>query len=202
MLTAQTLLLFNAASFVAVASPGPAFLVCLQAALRGGAREGIMTGAGLALMAGLWTLGALTGLQALFAAFPILHETLRYGGALLILLFAILIWRSAHVPVADAPRISGRRAFLNGFLLNLGNPKSILFAAGVLVVIFPPGLTAGEIVFVTANHIALEAAVYATLALLMSRDRIRARYLAAKPLIARIMAVVLAGLGLRLLLSS
>ncbi|WGH78761.1 LysE family translocator [Jannaschia ovalis] len=201
-LTVAQLAAFNAALFVACAAPGPAFLVCTQASLRGGRKEGVVTGLGLAVMAGLWTLAALLGLEALFELFPLAYTAMKLGGALLVLVFAIQIWRGAHAPVTAAPPVSRRRAFLRGFLLNLGNPKSILFAAGVLLVIFPPGLSAAEIALITANHIALEIAVYSTLAFLMSRDRVRARYLAFKPLISRAMALVLGGLGLRLLVTA
>jgi threonine/homoserine/homoserine lactone efflux protein len=202
VLTAGHLLAFNVALFLAVAAPGPAFLVCVQAALRGGRREGVLTGIGLAVVAGLWTLAALLGLDALFAAFPYAYATLKTGGAVVVLAIAIQVWRGAKHPVRPASPTSARRALVRGALLNLGNPKSILFSAGVLLVIFPPGLSPIEMAAVTVNHIALEIAVYATLAHLMSRDRVRLRYLAAKPTIARVMAVVLGGLGLNLLVSS
>ncbi|MGB3408209.1 MAG: LysE family translocator [Jannaschia sp.] len=201
-LTAGHLLAFNVALFFAVAAPGPAFLVCVQASLTGGRREGIVTGIGLAVMAGLWTLAALLGLEALFEMFPPAYRTLRIGGALLVMVFAVLIWRTARDPVADALPTSRRRAFLRGFLLNLGNPKSILFAAGVLLVIFPPDLSPAEMALITVNHIALEIAVYSTLAVLLSRAPVRARYLALKPAISRATALVLGGLGLRLLITS
>ena len=200
-LTVANIAAFNAALFVAVASPGPAFLVCLRAALRGGRAEGIATGLGLAAMAGIWTLAALAGLDALFAAHPPLYAGLKLAGAVVVLFIAVQTWRGARAPIAEAPPVSGRRAFLTGFVMNLTNPKSILFAAGVLLIIFPPGLSAVEMAVVTVNHVALEAAVYSTLAILMSRDAVRQRYLDWKPVIARTMAVVLGGLGLRLLLT-
>lgn len=202
MLTAAHLLAFNAALFLAVAAPGPAFMVCLQASLRGGRREGVLTGLGLAVMAGLWTLAALLGLQTLFDAVPLAYVVMKTGGAILIIGIAIFTWRSARTAIAEAPPVSGRVAFLRGFLLNLGNPKSILFAAGVLLVIFPPGLSPVEMTVITVNQILLEAAVYATLAILMSRPAVRVRYLAFKPMITRAMALVLGGLGLRLLITS
>ncbi|MEM7488143.1 MAG: LysE family translocator [Pseudomonadota bacterium] len=201
-LTLAHLLAFNAALFLAVAAPGPAFLVCVQASLTGGRREGVVTGIGLGVMAGLWTLAALLGLDALFALFPYAYTGLKVAGALVVLLIAVQVWRGARDPVDQAVPSSTRRAFLRGFVLNLGNPKSILFAAGVLLVIFPPGLSAAEMALITVNHVALEVAVYSTLAHLMSRDRVRVRYLAARPTIARAMAVVLGGLGLNLLASS
>ncbi|CUH41046.1 Threonine efflux protein [Jannaschia seosinensis] len=200
-LTLAHLAAFNVALFFAVAAPGPAFLLCTQAALRGGLREGAMTGFGLAVMAGIWTLAALLGLEALFAVFPLAYTVMKVGGAFVVLVFAVQTWRAAHVPVDAAPPVSGRRAFLKGFLLNLGNPKSILFAAGVLLIIFPPGLSAAEMTLVTANHIALELAVYSGLAAIISQDAVRLRYVALKPVLMRIMALVLGGLGLRLLVS-
>jgi threonine/homoserine/homoserine lactone efflux protein len=201
-LTLAHLAAFNLALFLACAAPGPAFLVCVERSLAGGRREGVLTGAGLAVMAGLWTLAALLGLDALFALFPWAYAGMKVAGAVVIVAIALRVWRGARDPVDPAAPASGRRAFLRGFVLNLGNPKSILFSAGVLLVIFPPGLSAAEMALVTANHVALEIAVYATLAHLMSRDAIRLRYLAAKPAINRAMALVLAALGLNLLASS
>ena len=195
------LLAFNAALLVAVLGPGPAFLLCVQASLRGGRREGVLTGLGLAVVAGLWTLAALLGLDTLFATLPAAYTVLKVGGAILILVFAFYTWRSADAVVGSAPPISNRRAFLRGAALNLGNPKSIVFAAGVLLVIFPPGLSATEMALITVNHVLLEAVVYAAIASLLAHPRVQLRYLAWKPAISRVTAVVLGGLGLRLLVS-
>ena len=193
---------FNLALLLAVLGPGPAFLLCTQAALRGGRREGVAVGAGLAVVAGLWTLAALAGLEALFELFPALYVAMKVGGAAVILLFAVQAWRTADAPVAAEVATSRRRAFLRGAALNLGNPKSILFSAGVLLVIFPPDLSPAQMVLVTANHVLLELAVYSLLAALLARPAVRARYLGWKPVIARAMALVLGALGLRLLVTS
>jgi len=201
-LTLAHLAVFNVALFFAVAAPGPAFLLCSQAALRGGRAEGAAVGAGLAVMAGLWTLAALAGLDTLFELFPGLYTAMRLGGAALILFFAIMIWRGADAPVEATLPVSGRRAFLRGFALNLANPKSIIFSAGVLLVIFPPDLSPAEMALITANHIVLEVVVYAAIASVLTRPSVRARYLGHKPLLSRAMALVLGGLGLRLLVTS
>ncbi|GIT91959.1 threonine transporter [Jannaschia pagri] len=201
-LTLGHLAAFNVALFFAVAAPGPAFVLCVQASLNGGRRQGILTGVGLAVMAGLWTLGALWGLETVFTLVPLAYTILKIGGAVLVLAFAIQIWRGANQPVAEPVPVSTRRAVLTGFLLNLGNPKSILFSAGVLLVIFPPGLSGVEMAVVTVNHILLEILVYAALASLLAREDVRSRYLAMKPFLSRAMALVLGGLGLRLLVTS
>ena len=202
VLTLAHLAAFNVALFFAVAAPGPAFLLCTQAALRGGRREGIAVGAGLALVAGLWTLAALAGLEALFDLFPALYVAMKVGGAVLILFFAVQVWRTADRAVEGEVAVSRRRAFLRGAALNLANPKSIVFSAGVLLVIFPPDLSVAQMALVTANHVLLELVVYAALATLLTRPPVRARYLAFKPSLQRAMALVLGGLGLRLLVTS
>ena len=202
MLSVAHLLAFNLALLLAVASPGPAFLVCVRASLQGGRQEGILTGLGLAVMAGLWTLAALLGLDTIFTLFPYAYTVMKISGALLVMFIAVQTWRGATKAIVTAPPASSRRAVLRGLLLNLGNPKSILFSAGVLLVIFPPGLSAAEMSLITANQIVLETAVYTVLATLMSRDTVRARYLAFKPSLTRAMALVLGGLGLRLLITS
>ncbi|SDZ35407.1 Threonine/homoserine/homoserine lactone efflux protein [Jannaschia faecimaris] len=199
-LTIGQLVAFNVALFFAVAAPGPAFLICTRSSLQDGVRAGVMTGLGLAIVAGLWTLAALLGLDALFDAVPQAYTVMKIGGAILVLFFAVGTWLSAAAPVPDTPQGSSGRAFLQGVALNLANPKSIIFAVGVLLVIFPPGLNAIEMGILTVNHILLEAIVYSTLAYLLNRPNVRARYIALKPRIMRTMAIILALLGLRLLL--
>ncbi|MBM2576684.1 LysE family transporter [Jannaschia sp. Os4] len=199
-MTLPTLLAFNAAALAAVAAPGPAFLLCARTALEAGRPAGAATGLGLAVSAGLWTVAALAGLEALFDAYPATYHLLRLGGAVLIVGFAAFVWRDADAPPPDPAALPSRRhAFGRGLLLNLLNPKTFLFSAGVVLVIFPPALTRTEWAVVGANHALLEAAFYGALAWAMTRDRVRRRYLRWKPALSRVMAVVMALLGLRLL---
>ena len=110
-----------------------------------------------------------------------------------------MTWRSASTPLGNAPKAQGR-AFIDGFLVNLGNPKSVLFAAAVLVVVFPANLTATEIALITLNHLTLEILFYTACAFILSAPVARARFIRIKPVIDRSAAVLLGGLGLKLLL--
>ena len=200
-MTWETLLAFNATLFVAWIVPGPAALVAIRTTLAEGRGAGIMAGLGLAAVAALWTLAALLGLEAVFAVAPWSATVLRVGGALYLIWIAWATWRGARAPLPEGRAAgAGWRAFRRGALVNLGNPKSILFAAAVLVVIFPPGLSSAEVALVVANHLALEAALYALLALGMGTAPVRRTYGRAKAWIDRAAAVVIGGLGLRLLL--
>ena len=192
-------LAFNAALLVAMASPGPALLLLTQTALSSGRARAILTGCGLACVAALWTLAALLGLELVFAVFPAAYGVMRTAGALYLVYIAWRTWRSARTPLSQAPQVPARHAFRRGALINLLNPKAVLFAAGVLVVVFPPDLGAVQIAFVAANHLVVEVVVYALLATALSRPAARRAYMAAKTGLDRACAVVMAGLGLRLL---
>lgn len=196
-MTFEHILAFNAVLIVSILSPGAAFLMAVRSAISNGLRAGIFTGLGI--MGSLWTLAALLGMDALFALFPWAFAALKVGGAAYLIYLAIKTWRGAAAPLGDAPKAQGR-AFVDGFLVNLGNPKSVLFAAAVLVVIFPPNLTASEIMFVTFNHLALEILFYTGCAYILTAPAARAQFIRAKPIIDRSAAVLLGGLGFKLLL--
>ncbi|MCX7566166.1 LysE family translocator [Sulfitobacter sp. F26169L] len=198
-MTVEHIIAFNAVLMISILSPGAAFLMAVRSSVSNGRRAGIATGFGLGLMASLWTLAALLGLDALFALFPFAYTALKAGGSCYLLYLAVKTWRGANTPITNAPKAQGR-AFVEGFLVNLGNPKSMLFAAAVLVVIFPPGLTAMEITAVTLNHLVLEILFYTACAFILTAPAARARYLRAKPVIDRLSALLLGGLGLKLLL--
>lgn len=201
-MTFTSLLAFNLALLAALASPGPALLLSLKTTLSSGRLAGIACGLGLGFMAAIWTTAALLGLGTIFRLFPWAYLLIKTLGAAYLLYVAYGMWRGAHDPLPEstskAPRL--HRAFLTGALVNLGNPKSVLFAASMLVVIFPAGLTLAEKGLIVLNHLAVEWIVYTLFALALSTPRARAGYLALKPLFDRIAATLLTALGLRLLL--
>jgi len=198
-MSALDLVAFNAVLAAAILSPGPALIFALRTALADGRAAGIAAGMGLGAVAAGWTLAALMGLEAVFTLFPWAYAALKTGGAAYLLWIAWQTWRAARQPVAEAPARPRGRAFLDGALINLGNPKSVLFAASVLVVVFPKGLSAGEIALITANHLIVEWLFYTGLAVLLSGAPARRAYFSAKPWIDRAAAVMLGALGLKLL---
>ena len=199
-MTLAQLLAFNVALLVAIASPGPALLMALRTTLSGGRRAGIAVGAGLGLMAATWTLMALLGLGVVFELFPAVYAAARIAGAGYLLYLAHRIWRDASAPV-ETRGAPARHAFRQGFLINLLNPKSVLFAAAVLVAVFPAGIGAVESLVIVANHFLAEFVFYTALALCLSTRAVATRYMQAKAYIDRVAGAVLGALGLRLLFS-
>ena len=199
-MTFGQLLAFNLALLVAIASPGPALLMAIRTTLSGGRGAGIAVGAGLGLMAATWTLMALLGLGIVFELFPAVYVVARIAGAAYLLYLAYRIWRDASAPV-EARGEPARDAFRQGFLINLLNPKSVLFAAAVLVAVFPAGIGTAESLVIVVNHFLVEVAFYTMLAFCLSTEVVARRYMQAKAYIDRFAAAVLGALGLRLLWS-
>ncbi len=199
-MTVGEILAFNAALLAAIVTPGPALLVAIRTTLSSGRRAGMAVGFGLGAMAATWTLAALLGLDAIFRLFPWVYATVRTLGALYLLYVAIRIWQSANSP-ADASDAAAGHAVLQGLMINLLNPKSVLFAAAVLVVVFPRDMSLAESALVVSNHFFVELVFYGLLASFISSPAVSQRYLKVKPVLDRGAAVVLGGLGLRLIAS-
>ena len=190
---------FNLALIAAILSPGPAFLYSVQTSLQSGRRAGVFAGLGLAVMAATWTMMALLGVNGLFVLFPWAFLLFKTGGALYLIYIAWKTWSTASKPVCRVEK-PNTTAFKGGFLINLANPKSVLFAAALIVVVFPMELSGLEKTIVIANHFLVEFVVYCSFAFVMSTQSIGNRYLQAKTVFDRFSAIVLGGLGVRLLL--
>ena len=90
--------------------------------------------------------------------------------------------------------------FFPGVLARLLHPNSVIFAAVVLIVIFPQDLRTREKAFIGSNHLVLGWVLYGALTWLVSRPAVTARHLKAQSWIDKCAASVLSVLGLRLLL--
>ncbi len=198
-MTLELILAFNIALLAALVSPGPALLMAIRTTLVRGRFEGIIFGAGVGLMASVWTMMSLLGLDSIFAFFPWAYLFMKTAGAIYLLYLAWKTWHTARQPVNYEAK-AAKHAFREGILLNLANPKSVLFAATVLIVVFPPDLTIYAKGFIMLNQFVVEFIAYAILAFALSTETVGTKYLAAKVWLDRFAAVILGGLGIRLLL--
>ena len=198
-MTLGQLLTFNIVLLVAIASPGPALLMAIRTTLSAGRTAGIGVGSGLGLMAATWTMMALLGLGAVFKVFPMVYIAAKIAGGAYLLYIAHKMWRDASASI-DARLIPARHAFRQGFLINLLNPKSVVFAGAVLVTVFPAGISIADSLVIVLNHFLVEIAFYTTLAFCMSTQIVARRYMRAKVYIDRGAAATLGALGLRVLI--
>ncbi len=192
---------------LAVASPGPSFVLIAQTAAAHSRRAALVGAFAMTVGATVWAVGAMLGLQALFARFETLYLVLRIAGGLYLVWLAIRLWRGAATAAPDLPAGAGAAplpvagAFRRALLVQLGNPKVAVFFSSVFLALLPHdaplwvGVAAIGIVFVN------EFAWYAVVALAFSAGRAQNLYRRAKRTIDRVTGVVLGGLGLRLVLA-
>lgn len=150
-ITLTEILLYMAALAVLVLTPGPVVVATIAKTLASGWRTAMPLAAGVSIVDVLWPILAILGLSALVQANADLLQWMRYiGGAILIWMGWRLIWGSKEMlDTAPDPALMRRSAwqgFLAGVLVNLGNPKSIVFFIGILPNLFDiPSLTGVDI---------------------------------------------------------
>ena len=190
---------------LAAASPGPSTVLVVQTAAVGGRRGGLVAALAMMLGATAWAAASLFGLQALFAQFSWLHLFFRIAGGLYLIYLAAMIWRHARDPLpemAEVARVSDWQTFVRALLLQLSNPKIMVFFGSIFLSVLPhdmPPWMQGTVLAIIAID---EFAWYTLLTLLFSGGTARAFYRRAKLWIERFIGGALALLGLRLALLS
>ena len=120
------LLAFVPAGLALNLTPGADMMLCLGQGVRSGPRAAMAASAGIAAGAMVHTTLAGLGLGALMATKPALFEVIRWVGVAYLLWLAVQTLRHSGQR-ADMPVVTARRAFRTGLLVNLTNPKVILF---------------------------------------------------------------------------
>ena len=113
-------------------TPGADMMFCLAQGLRGGARAAWAGSAGIALGAMITVTLAGAGLGAVVAAMPGLFTLIRWLGVAYLIFLAIQTLRKPLAGPGDAPPVLPSRAFRDGLIVNLSNPKVILFVLAFL----------------------------------------------------------------------
>ncbi|WP_157246025.1 LysE family translocator [Nonomuraea typhae] len=172
---AQLLALFTVTTAIAMITPGPDMLFVLGCGMRGGPRAGLLATAGVAVSEAVHVAVAAAGLAALFAAVPVAFTVVRVAGAAYLIYLGVQMIRNARRGQDDLPPVgagmSGRRAFLNGLLTNLLNPKMVTFTIAFLPQFVDPSLGQVWLQFAIlgAIMIALEFVVDGTVGVLAGR---------------------------------
>lgn len=195
------------ANLLGAMSPGPAFVLIARTAVTRGMTAAWAAIFGLALGAALWTAAAIWGLQAVFAAAPWLERALPFAGGLFLLYLAVTIWRhaAAPAPTLEMETVAGRSAvgtFLNAFLIQVSNPKIMVFFGSIFMAVLPPQMPLWVELTILAMIFVNEFAWYGVVATVFASAPARTAYGRAKTWIDRAMAGLLGSLGVRLLLPS
>jgi threonine/homoserine/homoserine lactone efflux protein len=121
--------LFIAASVVLLLTPGPAVLYIVARSVEQGRTAGLVSVLGIHLGTIVHITAAAVGLSALIASSALAFAVVKYIGA------AYLIWIGIRTLIAKDPEAKTpkgfpeplHRAFRDGFVVNLFNPKTAIF---------------------------------------------------------------------------
>ena len=126
---------FLAAMFVMAITPGPANLFAIATGMEKGKGAALLGVAGMNCATLIWFAGSALGLGALILAFPKAFHILALAGAAYLVWLGLKSlwagWKNAESHAAATVR-AGKSAFLDGFTVQIANPKALLFFTAVL----------------------------------------------------------------------
>jgi RhtB (resistance to homoserine/threonine) family protein len=202
--------LVAAAHLAAVASPGPDFAVVTKVSLKHGRRAGIYSALGIANGILLHIFYCLVGFALFIKRTPWLFQSVRYGGAAYLLYIAVKALfgacagyksrKSGEVNKHIITEISASRAWRQGFVTNITNPKATLF----FLVIFTQVVnikTSGVVrSLYGAEMVAMTALWFSGIAYLINRPKFRLGYEKYAWAVDGTLSLVLLGLVVKILL--
>ncbi|MCW2674140.1 MAG: rhtC 1 [Frankiales bacterium] len=178
-------------------TPGADTALVLRTTVRSGPRAAVRCTLGICTGTMTWATLSAVGVAALVAASPVAFDVLRYAGA------GYLLWLGLHAlrarPAAVVTDVPGR-AFRDGLVTNLLNPKIGVFYATLLPQFIRPGqsvlgrslLLAGIHALMGLLWLSLVALAASRMAAVLRRETWRRR-------MERVTGVVLLGFGVKLL---
>lgn len=132
----ETLLLFSAVAFIAIATPGPTVLLALTNGSRFGVRASLAGMFGAVLSDAVLVLAVAVGLGALLAASELLFSIVKWVGVAYLAYLGFRLVRSKGVLAAPAggadSAATPRAIFMRSFLVAVTNPKGYLFCSALL----------------------------------------------------------------------
>ncbi|MBN8551350.1 MAG: LysE family translocator [Caulobacterales bacterium] len=140
-------------------TPGPANLFAVATGVRDGRRAALMGVVGMNAATLVWFLAASLGLGALVTAFPDLFRFIAIAGGLYVAWLGVQAIRGGHAPSDPGKaRLTRRGPLIDGFMVQIANPKAVLFFTAVLPPFLDPNRPlAAQLALFAAATIGLDA---------------------------------------------
>ena len=158
----MSLLAFGIAAVILAVTPGPGLAYVIARTVAGGRAEGLASCFGTCIGGMLHVLAAALGLSLLVAQSALAFDLVKYAGAayLVYLGLRMLLRQPPASEVAAAPRQGGRRAFLEGIVVEALNIKTALFFLAFLPqFVSPDSSLAPQLVLLGSICVALNTLV-------------------------------------------
>lgn len=123
----HTLMIFIPVALALNLTPGADMLFCLGQGVRSGPRAGVAAAMGVAIGGLGHALAAGLGLAALLQAQPLAFEVIRWAGVIYLAWIGVQAFCAPAPRAGPGPSYSAARAFREGALVSLFNPKVAIF---------------------------------------------------------------------------
>ncbi len=202
----ETSLLITTIATLGMLSPGPDFFLVVKNAARYSRKTALITTVGILCGIATHMAYCVAGLAVVIATTPWLFSALKYAGAAYLMWIGLQAIRSRGGMVLESSSgassdISGRSAFLQGYLCNLLNPKATFFFLSMFTQVLTVDSSFGEKLWYAFIIWFLAVLWWPLLVFLIQSAPVRAVLSRAQSLIDKILGGVLIGLGLKVALS-
>lgn len=200
-------LILAAAHFLAVASPGPDLAVVIKQSIRYGKRNAIITSIGIGSAILIHVGYSAVGIGLLIKKSPMIFDVLKYMCAAYL---AYIGYKSLRVKAGTPEQFnqqpksdeqSSQKAFSLGFITNVLNPKATLFFLSIFSVVVTqdtPSLWLGAYAIYFSL---MTMAWFCFVSLVLSKTRVRNKFLTMGHYFDWTMGVVLIALAIKVALS-
>jgi homoserine/homoserine lactone efflux protein len=131
---------FLLAAILIAITPGPGAVISMSTGMRHGYWAALMAILGLQAAILIHLAIVALGLGALLATSETAFSAVKFCGAAYLVWLGLQKWRAPVVPVdANAPPVRRQGLFFQGVLVNLTNPKAIIFIAALVPQFVNPG---------------------------------------------------------------
>lgn len=192
---------------LALASPGPDFIIAVRYALLYSRKMGIMAALGFAIGVAVHVTYVLFGLAALIASSATLFTIIKFIGAAYLFYIGIQSLRSKgtedqKLKPANHKSISLRKAFVTGFLTNLLNPKATMFFLAVFSQFINADTAITTQILYASTCVIMTFLWFSFVAIVLSNSTIKQQFLKFTKWIDKICGVLLIGLSVKLFFTS
>ncbi|RAX01288.1 MULTISPECIES: LysE family transporter [unclassified Photorhabdus] len=201
----ETSLVVITISTLGMLSPGPDFFLVVKNAIRYQRSAAMMTVVGLIAAITCHMVYCVAGLAIVITTTPWLFNLMKYAGA------AYLIWIGINSMLSrggntltfdDQPQqiVTFKKAFMQGFLCNLLNPKATLFFLAIFTQLLNVNSGVGEKLWYASIIWGLSVIYWPLLVILIQSAPVRRGLAKAQKIIDKLLGIVLIGLGVKVAL--
>lgn len=174
-MTVQTWMLFCITEVILCLIPGPAVLLVLSTALRGGFSRASLAAAGILASNTFYFALSASGIAAVIVTSHSVFAAIKWAGAAYLVWLGLRMMLTRPAEPADSASTGTQareRVFMRAFLVQSSNPKSLIFFVALLPqFISPNAAVPKQILILGVTSIVIEFTVLSVYALLASHAR-------------------------------